>query len=203
MQTGFALLLGAEPTEVKYRGFAIDDSRIAAAGDLKAIIRATEEQIDIVWEVGLPDDILKFLQGVPFELVPVGSIARGSPGLYGGKERSVKVVSGIVAVGHKPVLLHELLHAFHDQKLKGGFRNPDVSRYFQEARSASLFEPKSHMMQNDREFFACAATTYLFGVTAQEPFLREKLKGRQPAFVDYLKGIFGPAAGAFAGSLTR
>ena len=55
LQTGFALLLGAEPTEVKYRGFTIDDSRIAAAEDLKAIIRATEEQIDIVWEVGLPD----------------------------------------------------------------------------------------------------------------------------------------------------
>jgi hypothetical protein len=62
---------------------------------------------------------------------------------------------------------------------------------------------QNRSMRNDMEYFACASTTYLFGVTAHEPFNREKLKERQPAFSEYLERLFGPSAGTFKGSLTR
>ena len=144
--------------------------------------------------------MLTFFQSVPFELVPAGTIR--SPGHYAGRLRGVQVASSIMAEGHKPILLHELLHAYHDQRIKEGFRNPDIIKYFDRAKTIAAYAPRSHMMQNAGEFFACAATTYLFGVTAQEPFQRRKVKDSQPELFAYLQALFGPTAGRYAGSLT-
>ena len=58
-------------------------------------------------------------------------------------------------------------------------------------------------MRTPGEFFACAATTYLFGVTAQEPFQRSKIEEAQPELFAHLKSMFGPDAGSYAGSLQR
>ncbi|HZP60838.1 MAG TPA: hypothetical protein VFB27_10990, partial [Opitutaceae bacterium] len=132
-----------------------------------------------------------------------GTFSMPTPGLYDARTKSVRVAAGIVRVGHKPVLLHELLHAFHDQRLDGGFGNRTILGYFEEARTITAFAANSHMMENNREFFACSATTYLFGVTAQEPFERDKIKENQPEFFAYLKNLFGPNAGNYLGSLTR
>ena len=190
------------PVDAKYRGFTIDESRVQNLPNLNEVRIATKEQIDIVCAVGLPAEILEFFQSVSFVLVSADTMPRNSPGLYGGKDRSVKVTSRIVTTGHKPVLLHELLHAYHDQRLPEGFKNRDVVKYFEQAKtSGTYYASKSHMMQNQSEFFACAGTAYLFGVTAQEPFKRDKVKDAQPEFSTYLKNLFGPEAGSCAGSL--
>ena len=161
--------------------------------DYDELLAATKEQIDIVYEVGLSEEVLTFFQSVPFELVPPGSLK--SPGRYGGKLRGLQVSAMLTAVGHKPVLLHELMHAYHDQRIESGFRNPDILKYFERAQGLTAYAPRSHMMENAGEFFACAATTYLYGVTAQEPFQREKVKKNQPEFFAYLQRLFGPTAG--------
>jgi len=197
----FSFLHG-EPVESKYKGFTIDESRVRNMADLGKILKATKEQIDIVYEVGVPTEILEFFRSVPFILVPSGEISSGSPGLYGGKDRSVKVTSKIVTTGHKPVLLHELLHAYHDQKIPQGFNNEDIIQYFKRAQTIGAYDFKSHMMKNEREFFACSATSYLFGVTAQEPFKRDKVKDSQPKFFAHLKALFGQGAGNYVGTLT-
>ena len=194
------LLAGEAP---RYRGFVIDDSRVRNLPNLEAVRGATREQNDMVCAVGVPAEILAFFQSVPFAIVPSSAMPGPTPGLYAARDRMVRVTAGIVTTGHKPVLLHELLHAYHNQQLPGGFRNPDVARFYRLARSIPAYAPRSHMLQNDREFFACSATTYLFGVTAQEPFTREKLKESQPDFFAYLKKRFGPDAGAYQGSLTQ
>ena len=194
-------LLGGETPQ--YRGFTIDDSRVRNMPNLEAVRTATKEQIDMVCAVGVPAEILAFFQSVPFEIVPQGVLPSSTPGLYSPRDRSVRVTAGIVTTGHKPVLLHELLHAYHDQRLPGGFENPDIARFYERAKAIPAYAQKSHMMQNDREFFACSATTYLFGVTAQEPFKREKLRDSQPDLLDYLKKLFGPNAGEYQGSLTH
>jgi hypothetical protein len=194
-------LLRPASADSKYRGFTIIDSQVLNMEKHDELLAATKEQIDIVYEVGLSAEVLTFFQSVPFELVPAGTIR--SPGRYAGKLRGVQVASSIIAEGHKPILLHELLHAYHDQRIEAGFRNPDIIKYFGHARWTAAFAPRSHMMQNEQEFFACAATTYLFGVTAQEPFQRGKLKTSQPEFFTYLKTLFGPTAGSYTGSLTK
>jgi hypothetical protein len=186
----------------RYRGFIIDDSRVRTMTSLEAIRTATKEQIDIVFAVGVPAEMLKFFQSVPFEVVPPGVIAPGNPGLYWPKIKTIRVTAVVVVAGHKPILLHELLHAYHDQMIPGGFDNSDIARFFERAKTIPAYEAHSHMMLNDREYFACAGTAYLFGVTAQEPFQREKVRINQPAFYDYLKNLFGPTAGEYHGSLT-
>jgi hypothetical protein len=187
-----------------YRGFTIEVSAVEKQANLAAILAATQEQIDIVEAVGLPPDVLQFVQGVKFELVPAGTFKSPTPGLYKGRQdRSVQVSAAIVNVGHKPVLLHELMHAYHDQHVERGFKNPEILELYKQAQAIPAYTARSHMMSNEKEYFACTATTYLFGVTAQEPFNREKIRQNQPACFDYLKELFGPAAGSYAGSLTQ
>jgi len=172
-------LLHCQPVESKYRGFSIDESHVQNLSTVEDVLMATKEQIDIVCAVGLPIDILVFFQSVPFILVQDDELPRGNPGFYGGKDRSVKVSTRILTAGHKPVLLHELLHAYHDRRLSQGFRNREIIGYFEHAKAMGIYAPKSHMMENEKEFFACAATTYLYGVTAQEPFVKDKVMNTQ------------------------
>jgi hypothetical protein len=201
----FALALaGPALAEQTYRGFTIDDATVRKAPDLEALLAATREQIDIVHAVGLPAEIMTFVQGVKFELVPDGTFKSPTPGRYMGRgDQSVQVSAAIVSTGHKPVLLHELMHAYHDQRIEHGFRNPAILGFYKSAQAIPAYTAKSHMMSNEKEFFACAATAYLFGVTAQEPFRREKIREDQPDCYDFLKKLFGPDAGNYAGSLTR
>jgi hypothetical protein len=184
-----------------YQGFTIDDSRLKNAPNLAQILEATHAQIDLVLEVGLPDQILEFFRGVHFNLVPAGILPHGTPGLYSSRDQAVSVTAAVITVGHKPVLLHELMHAYHDQRIKRGFRNPDILRYYEQAKGISAFAAKSHMMSDVQEFFACSATTYLFGVTAQEPYQRAKVQQNQPEFFQYLQVLFGPGTGSYQGSL--
>jgi hypothetical protein len=186
-----------------YRGFLIDDSRVHAMANLDPILTAIKEQIDIVCSVGVPAEMMTFFQSVPFEVVPPGIIAPGNPGLYSSTTKTVRITSIVVTAGHKPILLHELLHAYHDQKIPDGFDNSYIALFYERAKSIQSYAPKSHMMVNNKEFFACSGTAYLFGVTAQEPFNREKVKTNQPVFYDYLRRLFGPAAGEYHGSLTE
>ncbi|MGC4073084.1 MAG: hypothetical protein QM760_11290 [Nibricoccus sp.] len=181
----------------EYRGFSIDKSQVQKVPDLDAVEKAVCQQIDMVCSVGLSEDTLTFLQNVPLILIPPDAIPRSSPGLYGRNERSVKITSRITSIGKRPVLLHELLHAYHHQKLPDGFQNPAVISFFKKAQSEALYGARSHMMQNHSEFFACAATTYLYGATAQEPFTREALKKKQPDLFSFLKKLFGETAGNY------
>ncbi len=201
-----AALIGAgtgAAADVKYRGFSIAESAIGKAENLPAIHAAICEQIDMVCAVGVPAPMLEFFRGVRFEVVPTGAGKGNSPGLYNKGSKTVRVTAGIVTTGHKPVLLHELLHALHHQQVERGFNNPTIAGLYQHAKAAGVFVARSHMMSNDREFFACAGTTYLFGVTAQEPFQREKIGKNQPELLSFLKTLFGEGAGNYAGSLSR
>jgi hypothetical protein len=200
---GMTCLKAASVKSETHRGFTIDDSLVRDLPNLEAVRVATKEQIDIVCAVGLPAEIMEFFQRVPLVILPQSAIPRTSPGLYANKDRVVKLTSRIAAVGHKPVLLHEFLHAFHDQRMKDGVKNRTVIGHFDQAKAVGIYAPNSHMMKSTQEFFACTATTYLFGVTAQEPFQRAKIADHLPAYFAYLKTLLGPETGSYVGSLTR
>ena len=196
-----ALAPAALGAPVIYRGFNIDLSAVAKTEGAAEIHRAIEEQIDIVHAVGVPAAMMAFFQRVPFEVVPADTILKSSPGLYGPKRRTVRVTSRIIRVGRRPVLLHELLHAYHHQQMPGGHQNREIHSLYEAARKLDAYAAKSHMMQNEREFFACAGTTFLFGVTGQEPFVRDKVSQHQSDLQRFLEKLFGPDAGHYAGSL--
>lgn len=186
----------------QYRGFTIDETDVQGLANLDVVRSAIREQVDFVYAVGLPESVLKFFQGVPFQIMRDNS-KKTSPGLYSARARKVEVTARIVQTGHKPVLLHELLHALHDQRIKGGYGNLEILGFYRAGQQLSGFAQNSHMLKNEKEYFACAGTAYLFGVTAQEPFSRTKLQETQPKFLEYLRALFGPGAGNYAGSLER
>ena len=188
--------------DIPYKGFTINESECATLPEMASMASRTEEQMDMATSVGESPELIRFFQGLPIALKSM-SIPGGTPGLYlGGPGGGVEIYPTIIVIGHKPVLLHEMLHAYHDRVLKDGFMNADIVRYYLTAKSLHFFDNQSHMMSNQREFFACAATTYLFGVTAQEPFTRERLKQCDPEFYSYLQALFGPTAGTFKGWLS-
>ena len=135
---------------------------------------ALMEQIDIVRAVGLPRQISGFFQSVPLIVVPEESMPSGSPGLYMRKERLVKLTSRIKLVGHKPVLLHELLHAYHHQRIVEGFRNSEILTLYRDAKRKEIFSSKSHMMQNPGGVFrVCWHDVLVWGDSSRAVSSRE------------------------------
>jgi hypothetical protein len=184
-----------------YRGFTIDVYPSVDPATAEKIKTSLLDQVDIVYSVGLPQQILDFFTMVPIKIVPPSGVSSAEPGLYSGEQKEVHVSDDLVTIGHKPVLLHELLHAYHDQRISGGFENPEITDLYENAKRNNSFVLTSHMMSNNREYFACSGTTYLFGVTAQEPFQRAKIQGAQPELIRYFQTVFGPNAGTYVGTL--
>ena len=186
-----------------YFGFRVDDSQVAGSPRAEVVRAALREQLAMVCAVGLPDDMLAFFRRVPIRIVAPSGVFQFTPGYYEGREKSVQLSTSFPLAGHKPILLHELFHAYHDQKMPGGVDNGAIIGFYGKGKAAGAYAASSHMLDNQREFFACSVTTYLFGVTAQEPFFREKLRATQPEWFAYLKNLCGPGAGGYAGSLTQ
>jgi len=63
----------------------------------------------------------------------------------------------------KPIVLHELLYAYHAQKLK-----------------------------DPVEYFAMMASVYLHGAAASDPFTRQAIKEKQPEGYLWMVKEFGP-----------
>jgi hypothetical protein len=107
------------------------------------------------------------------------------------------VEGGIVMVrpilkfdGQNPVILHELLHAFHNRLMPQGFQNPGILVHYNLAKSKQLYPADAYLMIDQKEFFAVTASVFLYGKDDKEPFTREKLKEKQPDYYKYLVGLF-------------
>ena len=181
-----------------YRGFQVNYNEVQDAQNFESLRSAMNKQIDMVLAVGVPDRLRNFFQRVPIK-VRAGKESWG--GHYTGKSKAVELTSGFLSSGHKPALLHELLHAYHHQVLPGGFNNRQVLAYYNRAKELQAYDPNSHMMANVLEYFASTATAYLYGVTQLEPFTREKVQKGQPYYYRYLESLFGPQAGKYNGTI--
>jgi hypothetical protein len=89
-----------------------------------------------------------------------------------------------------PILLHELLHAYHNVMIPEGSKNPAIVARYNDAKGAQLY-PGAYVMKNEREFFAVTASVFLYGKASQEPFTRSNLKQKQPDYYNYLVWLFG------------
>ena len=92
----------------------------------------------------------------------------------------------------EPVLLHELLHAYHGKLMPQGFDNLGVRAYHADAMSKQVFGKEDYVMKNHREFFAVTASIFLSGMKSiQEPHTRAQLKEKLPKYYKYLVDQFG------------
>jgi hypothetical protein len=91
-----------------------------------------------------------------------------------------------------PVLLHELLHAYHAKLMPQGFDNLGIRAYHADAMAKRVFGKEEYAMKNHKEFFAVTASIFLAGKESMhEPKTRAQLKEKLPKYYKYLVELFG------------
>ncbi|MGJ4927086.1 hypothetical protein ACQR1I_03680 [Bradyrhizobium sp. HKCCYLS2038] len=93
------------------------------------------------------------------------------------------------ADAERPVMLHEMLHAFHNRKLPKGFENPGVKLHYSRAKEQQLYPETEYLLSNAKEFFAVTGSVFLYGNDG--PFTRAMLRTKQPDYYKYLVYLFG------------
>lgn len=176
------------PVAFKYKGMEMDISSLQAVPNREAILDGLRGQIDIVDQATTDPALKAFLKSVP--LIIVAPPNTGSD-RYSASTKSVEFRSLSYSPG-KPVILHELMHAYHDQKLPDGFANAEIKKLYEQARSSGQFPAKSYMLTNPREYFAMMASVYLHGSAERDPFTRQAIKEKQPDCYRWLVKEFGP-----------
>lgn len=91
----------------------------------------------------------------------------------------------------KPILLHELLHAYHHVMMPEGSKNSAILAHYKDAKGAQLYPPNSYVMTNEKEFFAVTASVFLYGKADQPPVTRSTIKQKQPELYKYFVWLFG------------
>jgi hypothetical protein len=170
-----------------YRAFTVD---MSGAGDLAnpgAIEASLKHQIDIVADCGVSPTILSFFRSQQVVVKP----GQGDGGGHFSKDSKGVTIDAAVDAPEKPVLLHELLHAYHFRVLPGALQNPDLVRFYNNARDGALYPPDSYVLKNVQEFFAVTGSLYLWGNVDRPPHTRETLREKQPVYYKWLGELFG------------
>ena len=190
---GAALVFGAPlaiaqsgPT-FTYRGITVDISAAQGQPDIKDVVASLKHQIDIVVECGAKPEILAFFESQPVAVKPGQSDGGGH---FSSKVAGVTVDAAVDAP-EKPVLLHELLHAYHFRVLPGALQNPDLVRFYGIAKQNELYPPDSYVLKNVQEYFAVTGSLYLWGNVDRPPNNRATLREKQPAYYQWLGDLFG------------
>ncbi len=176
---------GITDGKLNYRGFVVEISAVQNASNFAAIEASVKHQIDIVADCGAKQEILTFFRR---HLITLDPNIFGDDGRF--NENGVAISSSPESA-EKPILLHELLHAYHEQVMPMGEQNPDILLYYNRARSYQLYPLNEYLLTNQKEFFAVTASLYLWGHVSREPFTRENLKTRQPYYYAWLGRQFG------------
>ncbi len=168
-----------------YRGFHVDLSAARGTMPDAKMIAAVKRQVDLVDKVKLKPQVLAFMRTIPVWANPKET--RTGPGHYS-RRTGIDLRVPLLEL-NKPILLHELLHAYHDQQLPNGFENADIRRFYERGQSAGW--PKdSYMMSNHHEFFATTGSVYLYGDIPRPPESRKELRAKQPQYYQWLADLF-------------
>jgi hypothetical protein len=104
----------------------------------------------------------------------------------------IKLRPNMLKYAEDPVILHELLHAYHGKLMAQGFDNLGVKAYHADAMSKNVFSKEEYAMKNPQEFFAVTASIFLAGKESiHEPHTRARLKEKLPKYYKYLVELFG------------
>jgi hypothetical protein len=176
------------PKKIEYKGIEIDVTSIQSLANYGAAIDSLHRQLDIV-EAAVPDPAqIAFLTSIPMVFAP--SVSSGSDNAAYGNGRVV--LTTLMFSPEKPVILHELMHAYHDRKVPNGFGNAEILKLLEQARLGGQFPVGSYMLTNPAEYFAMVSSVYLHGTAARDPFTRQAIKEKQPDCYQWMVKEFGP-----------
>ncbi len=188
----FASTAWAQKSSLQYRGFNVNFAQINNLPRKNAILNSVKEQIDIVERVGLSRENLDFFRSVPIVMLADSS---GTPGKYKRETKTIHLKARDLAA-NKPILLHEFLHAYHNQRLPEGMKNKEVLGFYEKAEKAfPEFKGNQYFLQNQGEFFAVTGSIYLFGNISRPPYNRRNIKEKMPLYYKYLASLFGEGRG--------
>ena len=176
---------------VAWKGMTVDVTAIESSADHDAIMTALRRQIDIVDGVGLDARTMTFLKSVPVRLRASAGAAGGNPGSYNGTSKTITLDAQVYPADH-PILLHELMHAYHAQMLPDGDlqrRNPVAVSGGE--RRAAKWPADAYMLSNVNEYFAMMGSVYLFGSAARAPLTRDEIRTLQPDCYAWMAKQFG------------
>jgi hypothetical protein len=169
-------------------GFRVLDPRNALTAEAQASL---DEQLQIVESVGLPPAVLDTLRQTPIVIAPN---LQGQPGIFSVRDgEGVVLVRPVQFPANKPILLHELLHAYDFKTFH--MADPKVAETYRRVKDSGLFPAQfqsSHFLANAKEFFAVTGTLYLFGDIQQPPFSCASLAKLGQDYLDFLAQQFGP-----------
>ncbi len=168
-----------------YRGWQVNAGAAARGQRPDRSVRAIKAQIDIIEQLGLKPQVMNAWRALPIYADPSNG---REVGRYTADRRIVLRVKRLDA--KRPSLLHALLLAYQDQKLPGGFANPDIGRFRRQIADRHVWPKTAIMLENNGEFFAVTASAYLYGEITREPYTRADLKKTQPDYYQWLANLF-------------
>jgi len=169
-----------------YRGWTIDDS-VVPGGASEDLIASTKAQIDLVESVKIKPEIIAWWRTMPLVLDPA-LVGHPAQALEGRVRLSLKPQPRI-----NPVVLHEMLHEYHREKIPSGYRNPTILAFLDEAKAGGWYPANSYMFQNVGEYFAMNGSVVLWGRAALPPSDRATVLKNQPDFYAWVVKEFGLA----------
>lgn len=178
-------LTGPRQTVV-HRGFTIDVTEVTSAADYVSVITAMKGQLDLVANVKMPAASQAFFRTVPIVMQAITGRPR-----YGAGRVVIPLRSEAPYASDRPIVLHELCHAYHDMKLADGFNNPTILGLYEQAKQSGKFPGDSYMLSTTPEYFAMMTSVFLHGSAARDPFVRDSIRVKQPAMFDWLVKEFG------------
>jgi hypothetical protein len=179
----------ANTSAVIYKGFSIKTSEKLDGVKSSRMLVMIKKHIDYL-PYYVNEKMLELFKTVPILLSAPEDTKNPvhGPGAFGaGKLRIFPAILNFSP--NKPVLLHEYMHAYHFKVL--GTQNPDVIKYYEQAKASGIYPAGAYLLKNKQEFFAMAASTMLSGEIAREPFTREKLEKEMPECAAWLRKLLG------------
>ena len=131
---------------VAHRGFTIDVTEVTSAADYASVIAGMKRQLDVVANAKMPPAAHAFFRTVPIVLQDI----TGNP-RYGAGRIVIPLRSQAPYGSDRPIVLHELCHAYHDMKLAQGFRNPTILGFYEQAKQGGKFPADSYMLSSKTE----------------------------------------------------
>ena len=140
----------------------------ANANNLDAIESSLKKQLDIVVDCGAKPDIISFFRKQKIKLGPKAVSGHDDGGGHFTPGDGVEL-NAVPQPAEKPILLHELLHAFHTFYLPDGAENADIAKFYDNAVRKRIYPAGESFMRNKVEFFAVTGSLYLWGHVARMP----------------------------------
>jgi hypothetical protein len=178
------------PDSIQIHGFTVEYAKVGLE-KLQRMRPSLERQMQIVEASDLPPAILEFFRGIPVVMVERMDAGFGHARRDEAGRQIVEILAARVPTD-RPILLHELLHAYHGVKLGP---TPMIRDSYRQAIQTGYYKQysKAHFLEAPNEYFAVIGSIFLYGKRIDQPPFDCKLTAKyQPQFIDFLTEQFGP-----------